>query len=395
MKTQDPPSTPAAVRLTSRGGSITINGTSTELPTCSSLDDARQEADARLALLTKLNRTDTAVEYHLPDGSTEKLLIHPDGSTQQTDVVAGAPSKQKDKGGKQAAPTSPAKRSGRASVRRTLAVSTVVALLAASAAAAYLVEVQTPRARHDGAVAACQEAAGRLERAGRAGESKRAAGARDVQAGQVADAKTVSDYQRAVKAITKVKPVSCDASQSTADLREAARRMDAAAARRDDQAKAVERAAKAVLASRDAKSLADARAALKTKQDEGSKLLADSEGKAADNGTRDRLRGAIDAAGKVSSSKPDDYRKAQAAIQASIDAVNASMQAKADADAQAAAQSTQAAPPTPATPNYPKTVPQVPAPMPAPRVQAPQTRPQAPWSVPAPAPSDGPLPDHL
>ncbi|RBP98801.1 hypothetical protein CRD59_07230, partial [Bifidobacterium xylocopae] len=135
--------------------------------------------------------------------------------------------------------------------------------------------------------------------------------ARKVQGDQVADAKTVSDYQRAVKAITKVKPVSCDASQSTADLRAAARRMDAAAARRDDQAKAVERAAKAVLASRGAKSLADARAALKAKQDEGSARLAQTEGQVADNATREQLRQALDAAGKVQSNKPDDYRKAQ------------------------------------------------------------------------------------
>ncbi|WP_161522319.1 hypothetical protein, partial [Bifidobacterium xylocopae] len=63
--------------------------------------------------------------------------------------------------------------------------------------------------RHRQSVADCRTASLHVTRAMRSGESKRAAGARDVQAGQVADAKTVSDYQRAVKAITKVKPVSC------------------------------------------------------------------------------------------------------------------------------------------------------------------------------------------
>ncbi|RBP98733.1 hypothetical protein CRD59_07505, partial [Bifidobacterium xylocopae] len=64
--------------------------------------------------------------------------------------------------------------------------------------------------------------------------------------------------------------------------------------------------------------------------------LAQTEGQVADNATREQLRQALDAAGKVQSNKPDDYRKAQAAIQAALDAVNASAQTQAEAAAQAA-----------------------------------------------------------
>ena len=161
-----------------------------------------------------------------------------------------------------------------------------------------------------------------------------------IQADQVMDAKTVDAMHKTIKTASDFKPqvVVCNASMSTSNLHTATDK----ARRTTDQLKAIDRdyakASKAVVASRDAKSLEDAKSALTGKKDEAAKLLGDSNGKVADNATRDGLQKAIDQAGQVRSGKAKAYQDAAGALQAAIDQVNASVQAKSQADQQAAAQ---------------------------------------------------------
>ena len=165
-----------------------------------------------------------------------------------------------------------------------------------------------------------------------------------VQADQVKDVKIINAMSHSVKAAGGLRPptVQCEASMSTDALN-----AEAGKARRiDSRFAVVAKAAKAVLASRDAKVLDDAKAALDGKKGEASRLLADSDGKVADNATRDGLQKAIGQAGQVRSGKAKAYQDAADALQAAIDQVNASVQAKSQADQQAAAQAAQQAAPS-------------------------------------------------
>ena len=201
--------------------------------------------------------------------------------------------------------------------------------------------------RHDAALDSCSRAVKTLkEKTGsdRLAQYREAAG---IKTDQVKDAKTVVALARSVKDAEGIKEqtIQCKASMSTGDLNAAAGQ----AGKIDGKYAAVARAAKAVLASRDAKALDDARTALDGKKGEASRLLADSDGKVADNATRDGLQQAIDQAGQAEGDKAKAYRNAVGALQAAIDRVNASMQAKSQADQQAAAQAqTQAAQQQPA-----------------------------------------------
>ena len=194
--------------------------------------------------------------------------------------------------------------------------------------------------RHGAALDSCSRAVKNLK--GKTG-SDRLAGYRQaagIKADQVKDAKTVVAMARSVKDAEGIrKPtVRCKATMSTGDLNAAADQ----ARKIDGKYAAVARAAKAVTASRDAKALEDARTALDGKREEASRLLADSDGKVADNATRDGLQIAINQAGQAEGGKAKAYRDAVGALQAAIDRVNASVQAKSQADQQAAAQAAQA-----------------------------------------------------
>lgn len=93
-----------------------------------------------------------------------------------------------------------------------------------------------------------------------------------------------------------------------------------------------------------AQGLDDAKTNLTAKLDEASKLLADSDGKVADNATRDALSNAIDAAnGLKDGNDPAKIDGARKTLEDAINGVNASVQAKTDADAQAAAAAAAAA----------------------------------------------------
>ena len=162
-----------------------------------------------------------------------------------------------------------------------------------------------------------------------------------ISSDQVKDVKTVIAMARAVKNAGGIKPqpVGCDASMKTGELKAAADKAEDLNGRYDK----LDRAAKAVLASRDAKDLDDARAALGAKKDEASRLLGDSDGKVADNATREALQSAITLAGQTKGGKAKAWRDAVGPLQSAIDQVNASMQAKAQADQQAAEEAAQAA----------------------------------------------------
>lgn len=132
---------------------------------------------------------------------------------------------------------------------------------------------------------------------------------------------------------------------------ENAQGLDAATVKLNEQAdwyetheKSLSKAVRAVAESKAAKRLDDAKTNLTAKLDEASKLLADSDGKVADNATRDALSNAIDAAnGLKDGNDPAKIDGARKTVEDAINGVAASVQAKTDADAQAAAAAAAAA----------------------------------------------------
>lgn len=195
--------------------------------------------------------------------------------------------------------------------------------------------------RHDAALDSCTQAVKAVQ--GRTGSDRMAQyrEAAGIKADQVKDAKTVLAMARSVKDAEGLKrqTVQCKASMSTADLN-----AEAGKARKiDSRFAVVAKSAQAVLASRGAKALDDAKAALDGKKGEASRLLADSDGKVADNAARDGLQKAIDQAGRVRSGKAKAYQDAAAALQSAMDQVNASIQQKSQADQAAQQQAAQQA----------------------------------------------------
>ena len=169
-----------------------------------------------------------------------------------------------------------------------------------------------------------------------------AADAAAVKAEQVEDSKTVESLAKELKAI---------APEYEGCVAEDAQGLDAATVKLNEQAdwygtheKSLSKAVRAVAESKAAKRLDDAKTNLTAKLDEASKLLADSNGKVADNATRDALSNAIDAAnGPKDGNDPAKIDGARKTVEDAINGVNASVQAKTDADAQAAAAAAAAA----------------------------------------------------
>ena len=161
-----------------------------------------------------------------------------------------------------------------------------------------------------------------------------AADAAAVKAEQVKDAKTVESLGKELKA---------SAPEYEGCVAENAQGLDAATVKLGEQAdwykaheKSLSKAVKAVTESKDSKRLDDAKANLKAKLDEASKLLTDSDGKVQDNATRETLTNAIDAANKLKDANDaTKIDKAHKTLEDAINGVNASVQAKTDADAQA------------------------------------------------------------
>ncbi len=163
-----------------------------------------------------------------------------------------------------------------------------------------------------------------------------AADAAAVKAEQVKDSKTVESLGKELKAM---------APEYEGCVAEDAQGLDAATVKLNEQAdwyetheKSLSKAVRAVAESKAAKRLDDAKTNLTAKLDEASKLLTDSDGKVADNATRDALSNAIDAAnGLKDGNDPAKIDGARKTLEDAINGVNASVQAKTDADAQAAA----------------------------------------------------------
>ena len=194
----------------------------------------------------------------------------------------------------------------------------VVALIAAGVVCLRVVSNR----EHTQAVERCSGAVARLEKpaGGAAARTARYQEAAAISSDQVKDTKTVIAMARAVKNAGGIKPqpVRCDASMQTGELKAAADKAEDLNGRYDK----LDRAAK---------------------KDEASRLLGDSDGKVADNATREALQNAITLAEQTKGGKAKAWRDAVGPLQAAIDQVNASMQAKAQADQQAAEQAAQAA----------------------------------------------------
>ena len=169
-----------------------------------------------------------------------------------------------------------------------------------------------------------------------------AADAAAIKAEQVKDSKTVESLGKELKAM---------APEYEGCVAENAQGLDAATVKLGEQAdwykaheKSLSKAVKAVTESKDSKRLDDAKANLKAKLDEASKLLTDSDGKVQDNATRETLTNAIDAANKLKDANDaTKIDKAHKTLEDAINGVNASVQAKTDADTQAAAAAAAAA----------------------------------------------------
>ena len=168
-----------------------------------------------------------------------------------------------------------------------------------------------------------------------------AADAAAVRAEQVEDSKTVESLGKELKAM---------APEYEGCVAEDAQGLDAATVKLNEQAdwygtheKSLSKAVRAVTESKAAKRLETAKTNLTAKLDEASRLLADSDGKVADNATRDALSNAIDAAnGLKDGNDPAKIDGARKTVEDAINGVAASVQAKTDADAQAAAAAAQA-----------------------------------------------------
>ena len=168
-----------------------------------------------------------------------------------------------------------------------------------------------------------------------------AADAAAIKAEQVKDSKTVESLGKELKA---------SAPEYEGCVAEDAQGLDAATVKLNEQAdwygtheKSLSKAVRAVAESKAAKRLETAKTNLTAKLDEASRLLADSDGKVADNATRDALSNAIDAAnGLKDGNDPAKIDGARKTVEDAINGVAASVQAKTDADAQAAAAAAQA-----------------------------------------------------
>ena len=198
------------------------------------------------------------------------------------------------------------------------------------------------RRAYDAAVESCAQARRDVESAWRTPYAKTYRAALSIDAGQVKDPKTVQHlHALAGKDKGPAPLLACKTGDGREALESAAGRMREAAASRTRLNSRMAAGAGAVLASRDAKDLEKAKTSLAGMESEASRLLADSDGKVADNATRDGLQQAIDQAGQAKGDKAKAYQDAANALQAAIDRVNASVQARSQADQQAAAQAAQ------------------------------------------------------
>ncbi|TCD53866.1 hypothetical protein EJ419_06330 [Alloscardovia theropitheci] len=163
---------------------------------------------------------------------------------------------------------------------------------------------------------------------------------------QVADAKTYDTFHKLVnEKISPATPLNCNIS-FTDSFSASTTSIDSKTSALKSKTEQLKTAMKNVQASKDKKDLTDARNTAQAKLDTATKTYTDSEGKVADNATRDTLKTLIDALRKALEDKHatvETLTKAGEPVQGAIDQVNQSVQAKSDADkkAQEEAQRTQ------------------------------------------------------
>ena len=379
----------AQVSVDGRQADLTIDGKPLSIPLEGTSEEGREAVKRRLILTARLRRTPIKATIAEPDRD-RAIIIHPDGEIEDTgeqdDDRKSSPEMQAGPDGKRNADT------GRAIRKAGAALLTVAILTGAGIGIHHMIERGQETARKQ-AYQTCTQARQDVESAYRIPYAKAYQAALSIEAGQVKNPKTVQNLHALASKDKGPAPLlACKSGDGKDALNGIADRMREAAASRTRLNGRMAAGAAAVFASRDAKVLDDARSALGGKKDEASKLLADSDGKVADNATRDGLQQAIGQAGRVKGDEAKDCRDAANALQAAIDRVNASIQAKSQADQQAAEQAAQAVQ-RPAQ-RQGTTQPQGTSRPASPPPSLP-TAPQGGWSVP-PAPSDdNSLPDHL
>ena len=211
---------------------------------------------------------------------------------------------------------------------------------------------------HDNAVAACADASKAYSSAVKdygMAVVKAAADTKGIDANGVADAKTFATYQSDVKTsqatvklasdntkVEKTVPLtlSCDVDASTNDLNAVVDQVNAKTTSVKAQSVKLSKDAKAVVASRDVKALSDAKKALADQITAAQGTLDTTGGKVADDTTRAALTNALNEANEVA--KNTKATTTQLTEQAkkltdSVNGVNASVQAKTQADQAAAA----------------------------------------------------------
>ena len=398
----------AQVVVNGRQADLAIDGKTLSIPLEGAPEEAREAVRRRLVLTARLRRMPIRAAIAEPDRS-RAIIIHPDGeiedAEQQDDDRKSRPAplpaemRTEPDGARSAG-------AGRA-IRKAGAALLAAAILTAAGIGVYRMIERGQEAARKQAYQTCMQA--RKDTAKTFGRTLRTeyASALNVTADQVEDPSAVSRLHRLMDSIDGRIPLkNCNPQDTKTGLGQAEAGMRRSIGSREKLYEAVARAAKAVLASRDAKALDDAKAALEAKKSEASRLLADSDGKVADNAARDGLQQAISQAGQAKGGKAKAYQDAAAALQAAIDQVNASVQAKSQADQQAAQAQAQAAQqPTPQQ-GAGHGSGRAPARHPAgggskPPASSQNSRPSAPsapqggWSVPPVTNDDNTLPDHL
>ena len=198
-------------------------------------------------------------------------------------------------------------------------------------------------AEHGRAVSACAAASDKVREAANeynAIVNGDAADASAITAKQVKDSKTVDALAKALK--EKSPEYEGCVADDTKGLNDAAGKLSQQESWYKTHAKSLTKMVTAVTDSKTAKDLDTAKADLKGTLDSAGKTLADSDGKVADNATRDSLTKAIDEANNTLSKKgvtdPKTYTDAKAKLDAAVKQVTDSKAAKEQADADAAAQ---------------------------------------------------------
>ena len=158
---------------------------------------------------------------------------------------------------------------------------------------------------------------------------------------QLKDPKTLDILNKAIKNAEKFSLTNENAGQWVLwQIQSARKGIKSDTVEINSQIAALKNAMKAVTDSKTAKDLDTAKADLKGTLDSAGKTLADSDGKVADNATRDSLKKTIDAAQKVYDKKdvtdPKAYSDEKGKLEKAVKVVNDSIQAKQAADEKAA-----------------------------------------------------------